>query len=82
MIEEIMLAFGSPGIISIRLIVPLADCKLLPGKFSELRKCEAAAKDRVRRLTCHGYLSLSSAPCWLATEFVWATVPAAASLGA
>jgi len=32
-----------------------------------------AAKDRVRRLTCHEYLLLSSAPCWLATEFVWAT---------
>ena len=32
-----------------------------------------AAKDRVRRLTCHEYLSLSSAPYWLAAEFVWAT---------
>jgi hypothetical protein len=34
-----------------------------------------AAGDRVRRLILHGCLSLSSAPRWLAAEFVWATCP-------
>src|SRR5713226_1862849 len=51
--------------------LPMQGCS--PEKDSGLRTMRGAAKDRVRRLTCHEYLSLSSAPCWLAAEFVWAT---------
>jgi len=36
-------------------------------------KTRGAAKDRVRRLTCHEYLSLSALRAGWLTEFVWAT---------
>jgi hypothetical protein len=56
-----MLAFGSPGIVSMILIVSsLVSLLAFPQKVLRVAKTRGAAMDRVRRLTCHEYLSLSA----------------------
>lgn len=79
MMEEIMLAFGSPGIVSMILIVASYVPRLLSGEDSGLND---ARRSQGLRTTVNlpMSLSLSSAPCWLAADFVWVTSPAAASL--
>ncbi len=77
MIEEIMLAFASPGIVSMRLIVPSSShYRILPERSPscENARCSPGPRTTVNLLRVSVALS---APCWLAAEFVWATLPAA-----
>ncbi len=68
MIEEMMLAFGSPGMVSIVLMLSLV-----------VQRCEAqpwTAYDGIFTGACRFKIT----PRWFATEFVWLPVPAGASL--
>src|SRR2546427_3692050 len=70
-IEEIMLALGSPGTVStILMFALLFHCRFLSGKDCRLTTTRGAAGGCVRRIVSRGCLLLSGAPCWLAAEFV------------
>lgn len=67
MIEEIMLAFGSPGIVSTCLIVSLPNLTTgFSSKVLRAAKTRGAAKDHVRRLNLLRVSVALGAPCWLA----------------